>query len=92
MKYKLVIIPEAEEDLSDAFEWYENKRKGLGHDFLLQMDAGLRLIERNPRLFAKQYKGVRSYLIKRFPYKVFYRIESDYINEIDKSSSKIMKQ
>jgi plasmid stabilization system protein ParE len=75
MKYKLYITPEAEEDLSEIFEWYENRRKGLGHDFLLQADAGLQLIKRDPFLFAEQYKGVRRCLISRFPYKIFYHTE-----------------
>ena len=30
MKYKVVIRPETENDLKEAFLWYEDKRKGLG--------------------------------------------------------------
>jgi len=50
MKYELVIRPEAEQDLTESFAWYEDKRKGLGYDFLLQVDAGLRFIARNPEI------------------------------------------
>lgn len=48
MKYRVIIRPEAEGDLKEAFSWYEDKRKGLGYDFLLQVDGGLRFIERDP--------------------------------------------
>lgn len=48
MKYNLIIRPEAEEDLVGAFSWYEDKRQGLGYDFLLQVEAGLKYIERLP--------------------------------------------
>ncbi len=41
MKYKAIIMPEAENDLNETFSWYEDKRVGLGYDFLLQVDAGL---------------------------------------------------
>ncbi|MDM8539484.1 type II toxin-antitoxin system RelE/ParE family toxin [Desulfococcaceae bacterium HSG9] len=75
MRYELVIKPEAEEDLSETFEWYEEKRKGLGYDFLLQIDAGLRLIENNPLAFRERYKGTRRHIIKRFPYIIVYRVE-----------------
>jgi toxin ParE1/3/4 len=75
MEYKLIISPEAEEDLSEAFTWYEERRKGLGHDFLLQINAALRFLERNPLVFPEMYKGVRRHLIKRFPYKIFYLVE-----------------
>jgi hypothetical protein len=43
MKYKIIIRPEAENDLKSAFDWYEDKREGLGFDFLFQVDEGLRV-------------------------------------------------
>lgn len=79
MKYKLIIRPEAENDLKEAFSWYEDKRKGLGHDFLLQVEAGLRFIERNPEIPPMEYKGTRKHLIKRFPYKIIYLVEKERI-------------
>jgi toxin ParE1/3/4 len=79
MEYKLIISPEAEEDLSEAFTWYEERRKGLGHDFLLQINAALRFLERNPLVFPEMYKGVRRHLIKRFPYKIFYLVEGQKV-------------
>lgn len=79
MKYKVMIRPEAEGDLKKAFSWYEDKRKGLGYDFLLQVDAGIRFIERNPEIFPAEYKGTRRHLIKRFPYKIIYLIEKEKI-------------
>ncbi len=44
MKYEIIIRPEAESDLIETFSWYEDNRQGLGYDFLLQVDAGLRFI------------------------------------------------
>lgn len=79
MKYKVIIRPEAENDLKEAFSWYEDKRLGLGYDFLLQVDAGLRFIERNPEIYQVEYKGTRKHIIKRFPYKIIYLIEEEKI-------------
>ena len=70
MNYKLIVRPEAEIDLSDAFNWYENNRVGLGYDFLLQIDAGFHFIIRNPDAHSVEYKGTKKHLIKRFPYKI----------------------
>ena len=75
MKYRTIVRPEVENDLKGAFSWYEDKRQGLGYDFLLQMDAGLRFIERNPEICPLEYKGTRKHLIKRFPYKIIYLVE-----------------
>jgi len=32
---ELIIWPEAEKDLEEAYKWYEKQREGLGHDLLL---------------------------------------------------------
>jgi len=36
MEYRVIIRPEAEDDLKETFSWYEDRRKGLGYNFLLQ--------------------------------------------------------
>ncbi len=66
-------------NLKEAFSWYENRREGLGHDFLLQAEAGLRFIERSPEVCPSEYKGARKHFIKRFPYKIIYLIEGEII-------------
>jgi hypothetical protein len=55
MKYKVIISPEAEVDLKEAFSWYEDKRTGLGYDFLLQVDAEINFINRNPEIHPIEY-------------------------------------
>jgi plasmid stabilization system protein ParE len=76
---ELIVRPEAGRDLFEAFTWYEEKRQGLGHDFLLHVHAGFRFLERTPLVFPEHYKGVRCHLIKRFPYKIFYRVEAQKV-------------
>jgi len=79
MEYKVLIRPEAEKDLDTAFLWYEDKRRGLGHDFILRVDAGLHFIARNPLACAPRYKGTRNSVIKRFPYKIIYLVVENLI-------------
>lgn len=79
VKYKTIVRPEAEQDVQNAFSWYEEHRLGLGYDFLLQVDAGLQCIERNPEIHPSEYKGASKHFIKRFPYKVIYLIEANTI-------------
>lgn len=77
MKYKVIIRPEAEDDLKKAFSWYEEKRKGLGYDFMSHVDSGLSFIEKHPKMFPAEFKETRKHLIKRFPYKIIYLIEKE---------------
>jgi plasmid stabilization system protein ParE len=75
MKYTLIIRPQAEADLAEAYAWYEDKRRGLGYDFLLQVEAGMKYIERMAETHPINYRGTRQHLIKRFPYKIVYIVE-----------------
>ncbi len=79
MTYPVMILPEAEEDLKGAFSWYEANRKGLGYDFLLQVDAGINIITRNPDIHPIDYRKTRKHLIRRFPYKIIYLVEAGKI-------------
>lgn len=79
VKYSVLVRPETEEDLKEAFSWYEDNRTGLGYDFLLQVDAGINFIKRNPEINPVEYKGMRKHLIKRFPYKIIYLVEEEKV-------------
>ena len=41
MLAKLIFAPEAEQDISEAYSWYETRRFGLGEEFLSCVDAGI---------------------------------------------------
>lgn len=79
MKYCAIVSSEAEYDLKQIFSWYEDSRIGLGYDFLLQVDAGINFIKRNPEIHPIEYKETRKHLIKRFPYKIIYLVKEKAI-------------
>ena len=79
MKYCVIVSPEAENDLKEIFSWYEDNRIGLGYDFLLQVDAGINFVKRNPEIHPIEYKGTRKHLIKKFPYKIIYLVKEEEI-------------
>ena len=79
MKYGVLLTPEANQDINDIFHWYELKTKGLGKDFLTQIDNSLKTIQTNHEMFSMKYKNVRRCLMKRFPHKVFYTVEKNQI-------------
>ena len=45
----------------------------------MQVEAGLKFIEKNPETSPVEYKGARKHLIKRFPYKIIYLVEKEDI-------------
>lgn len=73
MSNKPVIIqPEAEADIDDAYQWYESQRKGLGESFLLCIEESLSRVSRTPLIYSIVYKKIRRVLIHRFPFGIFY--------------------
>jgi plasmid stabilization system protein ParE len=72
MTAKLVVAPEAEQDIAGAYAWYEEQRLGLGEEFLSCVDACMEAIRRTPEIHAVVYENYRRGLVRRFPYAVFY--------------------
>ncbi len=72
MGAKLVIAPEAEQDIDEAYAWYEDRRVGLGEEFLACLDACIETICRLPEIHATVHENYRRGLVRRFPYTVFY--------------------
>jgi plasmid stabilization system protein ParE len=68
----VVTAPEAEQDIADAYAWYEERRSGLGEEFLSSVDAGVEAIRRTPAMHGPVFLGFRRALIRRFPYALFY--------------------
>ena len=71
----LIIRPEAEADIAQAFKWYEAQVPGLGSQFLFVLDAGFNSILRNHLIYPEVYKTVRRVLTRRFPFAVFFIAE-----------------
>lgn len=72
MKRPILIRPEAEADIEEAFRWYEEKLSGLGADFLEFLENGVERIADSPEIYPVVYRNVRRLLIRRFPYGIFY--------------------
>jgi len=72
MTGELIIRPQAEAELAEAFGWYEEQLAGLGAEFLLSVDACFNAIARNPRQYPVVHKNIRRALTRRFPYEVFF--------------------
>ena len=79
MTYSLIVEPAAEQDLHQAYRWYQKQRKGLGDEFLLEFDSSLSKICENPFANLIIYKNVHRFLIRRFPYGIFYIVEGESI-------------
>lgn len=76
MALPVVYRPKVGRDLAAGFGYYEGEARGLGEQFLSAVNSAFDAIERYPEMFARVHGEVRRALISRFPYAVFYRVES----------------
>jgi plasmid stabilization system protein ParE len=74
MNYTLIIRPEAEDDIDQAFRWYELQSIGLGTRFLGAVEEGLKQLQDHPTSYQVIHEPVRRLLLKRFPYALLYTI------------------
>ena len=72
MAADLILAPEAEQDIQEAYGWYEGRRVGLGEEFLACIDACIAAICRTPEMHGKIFGDYRRGVVRRFPYAVFY--------------------
>lgn len=79
MAVRVVAAPEAEQDVADAYAWYEGQRAGLGEEFLGCLDACMEAIRRSPKMHPTAFSKFRRALLRRFPYAVFYEYDSDVV-------------
>ncbi|MCD2451680.1 type II toxin-antitoxin system RelE/ParE family toxin [Methylicorpusculum oleiharenae] len=79
MKYKLTLRKEAEFDIEEQFEFFEEKRVSLGHDFLLCVEEALDKLQKNPLIYRKIFKELRRTSITRFPLREFYLVQNKNI-------------
>lgn len=76
MTLPVVYRRRVQHDLAAAFDWYEERRTQFGEQFLSAVQSSFRSIELYPEIFEPVHGEVRRAIVPRFPFAVFYIIES----------------
>lgn len=74
MPYILEVKNEANLEIIEAYLYYEEKRIGLGEEFLAHLDTYFHRIKANPQHFPQKREPYREAFLKRFPFLVIYEI------------------
>ncbi len=75
MGYTVQLLPVVYKDLQEAKAWYNAKGEGLGEEFKKEVNKEIAYIGAYPRHYQKKYKELRSSMVTRFPYRIYYLIE-----------------
>jgi plasmid stabilization system protein ParE len=73
------ILPAARHDFDDSFDWYAERSATVAERFSHAVDETLKRIASAPEQFALVDGRHRECLVKRFPFRIVYRDDSDRV-------------
>jgi toxin ParE1/3/4 len=72
--------PEAAAELEEAVYFYDSRLDGLGQDFLAEVERDKALVQERPKIGAPYRETpMRYFVMRRFPYVIYYREFEDEI-------------
>ena len=74
MTQRVVFRPEAVVEVTEAYAWYEARRRGLGQDFAEALDITVASIAERPLSHRAVHGELRRAVMRRFPYAVYFRV------------------
>lgn len=75
MIFEIVVQSEAILEMQKAFEWYESKAGGKGHEMIEEIEESYKRLSKHPYNYSATNKKYRKIGIKRFPYLIVFEIE-----------------
>jgi len=81
---KITILQPAQLEIIEAFEYYEYSTKGLGFQFLNEIDHSINLIKNFSDLWTKlnPKSKIRKCVVKKFPYCIYYSSDTHILTII----------
>ncbi len=73
----VILTPIADADIGRVAGWYEERKEGLGAEFIDRVEETLERIGENPVGYAKKINDVRVANLRQFPYGLWFRIQAD---------------
>ena len=81
MSLPVVLSVEAQDEFDDAADWYE-QQAGLGSAFTIAVREVLARVAGLPLMHQVVFKDIRRAVVRKFPFNILYRVESDRITVV----------
>ena len=72
-------LPEAEEEMNEAEQFYEGESEGMGEDFLDEVQHTVESILAFPKSGPVVSENLRRRILRRFPFGLLYAVEDERI-------------
>lgn len=80
--FSVELSGEAEEDFDRSYEFYYEKNPIIADTFYQSIKLSFENIKENPITFPIAYKDLRKYVVKNFPFVIYYQIIDTIIQVI----------
>ena len=80
--FSIEISDEAEIDFDKSYEYYYEDSPKVADIFFKRINLSLENVKQNPDSFSIVYKNVRKYVVKKFPFVIYYQIVDSIIRVI----------
>jgi plasmid stabilization system protein ParE len=82
VSWELILRPEAEAEIEEASNWYEERSPGLGAKFIGAAEMTLLAIRQNPFQYQAVSGQLRRVMLRRFPYGLLYVVSGREITVV----------
>ncbi len=72
--YFSILSTRAQKEMTQAWEWYEERQQSLGDRFIKEVVFQIRLIEQYPERYPTRYKSYKETPVPVFPFLIIYRL------------------
>jgi len=79
MAYSISIAETAEDDIRQAYLWYEEQKQSLGDTFEKYISKAVDSIQNKPLKNQIRYQGTRVFFLKKFPYGIHFNVSGKHI-------------
>lgn len=69
----------AESEFVDAAVWYDQRRAGLGAEFVYEIEQALASAASSPQRYPVVFGEIRRTVTRRFPFAIYFRVRSDVL-------------
>jgi toxin ParE1/3/4 len=79
MNYSVTVAEAAENDIRQAFLWYEDQKENLGTIFQEHINKAIDSIHNNPLKVQIRYSNTRVYFLNKFPFGIHFQVNETQI-------------
>lgn len=79
MTLRIVFRRAAKSEYEDAAAWYNERRPGLGEEFMVEIEEAIAKAAEAPERYSIALGNVRRTVARRFPFSIYFRVRIDVL-------------